>query len=136
MLKRNQVTRKSTSVRYRLHVEHRFCKQKCNKLQSHLSLEGTGSRKYDRWRRFKEFGRNNEIIDVQSQNNLAHLIFLGPDFKYPMSKAAAANNLPEIHHLRPLITYSSPSNSIDDWIFVASDEATLRKLKTLKNVND
>src|SRR5438477_9258008 len=32
---------------------------------------------------------------------------------------------PEDHHLRPLITYSSPSRTILDSMFVASDEATL-----------
>src|SRR5262245_60794406 len=31
---------------------------------------------------------------------------------------------PEVHHLRPLITYSSPSRAIDDCMLVASDEAT------------
>ena len=31
---------------------------------------------------------------------------------------------PEVHHFLPLITYSSPSLTIDDSILVASDEAT------------
>src|SRR5579862_240419 len=31
---------------------------------------------------------------------------------------------PEDHHLRPLITYSSPLRTMLDWILVASDEAT------------
>src|SRR5882724_3964023 len=31
---------------------------------------------------------------------------------------------PDDHHLRPLITYSSPSRAILDLMFVASDEAT------------
>ena len=31
---------------------------------------------------------------------------------------------PEVHHFRPLITYSSPSRRIVLWMFVASDEAT------------
>ncbi len=31
---------------------------------------------------------------------------------------------PELHHLVPLITYSSPSRWIDDWMLVASDDAT------------
>ena len=31
---------------------------------------------------------------------------------------------PEVHHLRPLITYSSPSRSTRASMFVASDEAT------------
>ncbi len=32
--------------------------------------------------------------------------------------------IPEVHHLRPLITYSSPSRRISAWMLVASDEAT------------
>src|SRR6266478_952647 len=31
---------------------------------------------------------------------------------------------PEDHHLRPLITYSSPLRTMLDWMLVASDEAT------------
>src|SRR5215467_13430229 len=31
---------------------------------------------------------------------------------------------PEVHHLRPLITYESPSRSIRERMLVASDEAT------------
>ncbi len=31
---------------------------------------------------------------------------------------------PELNHLRPLITYSSPSRRIVHWMLVASDEAT------------
>src|SRR5262245_36376523 len=31
---------------------------------------------------------------------------------------------PDVHHLRPLITYSSPRRSMRERIFVASDEAT------------
>jgi hypothetical protein len=31
---------------------------------------------------------------------------------------------PEVHHLRPLITYESPSRSMRHSMLVASDEAT------------
>ena len=31
---------------------------------------------------------------------------------------------PVDHHLRPFMTYSSPSRSMLDWMFVASEEAT------------
>jgi hypothetical protein len=31
---------------------------------------------------------------------------------------------PEVHHLRPLITYSSPLRTMEDWMFVASLDAT------------
>ena len=31
---------------------------------------------------------------------------------------------PELNHLRPLMTYSSPSRRIEHWMLVASDEAT------------
>src|SRR5580704_11084854 len=31
---------------------------------------------------------------------------------------------PELHHLRPLITYSSPSRVMLDWMLVASELAT------------
>jgi hypothetical protein len=31
---------------------------------------------------------------------------------------------PEVHHFRPLMTYSSPSRTIEDWMFVASELAT------------
>ena len=31
---------------------------------------------------------------------------------------------PEVHHFSPLITYSSPSKTAEEHIFVASDEAT------------
>ena len=31
---------------------------------------------------------------------------------------------PDVHHFSPLITYSSPSRTAEDAIFVASDEAT------------
>jgi hypothetical protein len=33
--------------------------------------------------------------------------------------------MPEVHHLWPLMTYWSPSRTIDDSIFVASEDATL-----------
>jgi hypothetical protein len=33
--------------------------------------------------------------------------------------------MPEVHHLWPLMTYASPSRTIDDSMLVASDEATL-----------
>src|SRR3954451_17156739 len=32
--------------------------------------------------------------------------------------------MPVVHHLRPLMTYSSPSRTIDVEMFVASDDAT------------
>ena len=38
--------------------------------------------------------------------------------------------IPEIHHLRPLMTYSSPSRTIELWMFVASDEATAGSVMT------
>ena len=31
---------------------------------------------------------------------------------------------PEVHHFRPLRTYSSPSRAMESWMLVASDEAT------------
>src|SRR5688572_27871573 len=33
--------------------------------------------------------------------------------------------MPDVHHLWPLITYSSPSRTMEDSMFVASDDATL-----------
>ena len=39
-------------------------------------------------------------------------------------KIRSAFIMPELHHLWPLITYESPSRTIDDSMFVASDEAT------------
>ena len=34
------------------------------------------------------------------------------------------SNIPDVHHFLPFITYSSPSLTMLDSIFVASDEAT------------
>ena len=31
---------------------------------------------------------------------------------------------PDAHHLRPLMTYSSPSRTIEVWMFLASDEGS------------
>ena len=41
-----------------------------------------------------------------------------------MSSVHRGSPMPEVHHLRPLMTYSSPSRTIDAWMFVASEEAT------------
>ena len=41
-----------------------------------------------------------------------------------MKMAHRSDAAPEIHHLRPFSTYSSPSRRIDSWMLVASDEAT------------
>ena len=38
--------------------------------------------------------------------------------------------IPEVHHFLPLITHSFPSFTIEDWIFVASDEATYFETKS------
>ena len=32
--------------------------------------------------------------------------------------------MPEVHHLRPLMTYSSPSRLMLHWMLVASEDAT------------
>ena len=41
-----------------------------------------------------------------------------------MYSAQRGSPAPEANHLRPLITYSSPSRRIEHWMLVASDEAT------------
>ena len=38
--------------------------------------------------------------------------------------------IPEDHHLCPLMTYSSPSLTIDAWMLVASDDATCNQHPT------
>jgi hypothetical protein len=41
-----------------------------------------------------------------------------------ISTSQRLSRIPEVHHLRPLMTYSSPSRRIFVWMFVASDDAT------------
>src|SRR4029077_14231800 len=48
----------------------------------------------------------------------------GFDLPMKMAIRQRGSPAPEVHHLRPLITYSSPMRSIRDLMLVASEEAT------------
>src|SRR3989304_5597915 len=51
--------------------------------------------------------------------------FLGSVLPMKMSILQRGSPIPEVHHLWPLTTYSSPSRTMEASMFVASDEATL-----------
>src|SRR5207237_5869571 len=50
--------------------------------------------------------------------------FFGSVLPMKMSTLQRGSPMPDVHHLWPLITYESPSRTIDDSMFVASDDAT------------
>src|SRR5919197_5867959 len=50
--------------------------------------------------------------------------FFGSVLPMKMRILQRGSPMPEVHHLWPLITYSSPWRVIDDSMFVASDDAT------------
>src|SRR5947208_12338157 len=51
--------------------------------------------------------------------------FFGSVLPMKMRILQRGSPMPDVHHLRPLITYWSPSRTIEDSMFVASEEATL-----------
>src|SRR5688500_3291192 len=51
--------------------------------------------------------------------------FFGSVLPMKMMILHRGSPMPEVHHLRPLMTYESPSRVMDDSILVASEEATL-----------
>src|SRR5919106_5407246 len=50
--------------------------------------------------------------------------FFGSVLPMKMRTLQRGSPMPEVHHLWPLITYESPSRTIDDSMLVASDDAT------------
>src|SRR5438477_3321668 len=50
--------------------------------------------------------------------------FLGSVLPMKMRTLQRGSPIPDVHHLWPLITYSSPSRTIEDSMLVASDDAT------------
>mmetsp|Transcript_37885 Transcript_37885/g.93111 ORF Transcript_37885/g.93111 Transcript_37885/m.93111 type:complete len:319 (-) Transcript_37885:246-1202(-) len=48
----------------------------------------------------------------------------GSVFPMKMHMPHRGSIAPDVHHLRPLSTYDSPSRTIDDWMLVASHDAT------------
>src|SRR5262245_31095453 len=50
--------------------------------------------------------------------------FFGSVLPMKMRTWQRGSPMPDVHHLWPLMTYSSPSRMMDDSMFVASDEAT------------
>src|SRR5918996_1643207 len=51
--------------------------------------------------------------------------FLGSVLPMKMRTLHRLSPMPDVHHLWPLMTYWSPSRTIDDSMLVASDDATL-----------
>src|ERR687891_1670085 len=51
--------------------------------------------------------------------------FLGSVLPMKMRILQRLSPMPEVHHLWPLMTYWSPSRTIEDSMLVASDDATL-----------
>src|SRR5690242_9536247 len=51
--------------------------------------------------------------------------FLGSVLPMKMRTLQRGSPMPEVHHLWPLMTYESPSRTIEDSMLVASDDATL-----------